>query len=58
VKQNYIFVIVSCICHCYLVKKITGGITLKTTRIYVDNKSTIALVKNLVHHEHSKHKTH
>ena len=27
----------------------------KATRIFVDNKSAIALAKNLVHHERSKH---
>jgi hypothetical protein len=27
----------------------------KATRIFVDNKSVIALAKNPVHHKHSKH---
>jgi hypothetical protein len=48
----------SCICHSLWLHKLLKEMNFsqkKATNIRVDNKSAIELVKNLVHHERSKH---
>ena len=48
----------SCVCHAIWLRKLMEDLQQKqseATRIFVDNKSAIALAKNPVHHERSKH---
>ncbi|KAK2967848.1 hypothetical protein RJ640_017226 [Escallonia rubra] len=48
----------SCVCHAIWLRKLLEELQQKqedATKIYIDNKSAIALAKNPVHHERSKH---
>ena len=48
----------SCVCHVIWLRKLMKDLQQKhnkATQIFVDNKSTIALAKNLVHYERLKH---
>ncbi|PKI72006.1 hypothetical protein CRG98_007622 [Punica granatum] len=48
----------SCVCHAIWLRRLFRELKLQqegATNIYVDNKSAIALAKNLVHHECLKH---
>jgi len=48
----------ACVCHAIWLRRLLERMTLKqeeATKIYIDNKSAIALAKNPVHHERSKH---
>jgi hypothetical protein len=48
----------SCVCHAIWLRKLMEDLQQKqseATKIFVDNKSAIALAKNPVHHERSKH---
>jgi anthranilate/para-aminobenzoate synthase component I len=56
-EAEYI-VAASCVCHAIWLRKLMEDLQQKqskATRIFVDNKSAIALAKNPVHHERSKH---
>ncbi|PKU70954.1 Retrovirus-related Pol polyprotein from transposon TNT 1-94 [Dendrobium catenatum] len=48
----------SCVCHAIWLRKLLkeiGYSQVETTKIYVDNKSAIALSKNPVYHKRNKH---
>ncbi|KAK2988263.1 hypothetical protein RJ640_003134 [Escallonia rubra] len=48
----------SCVCHAIWLRKLLEELQQKqedATKIYIDNKSAIALAKNPIHHERSKH---
>jgi hypothetical protein len=56
-EAEYI-IVTSCVCHAIWLRKLMEDLQQKlskATRIFVDNKSAIALTKNPVHHERSKH---
>jgi hypothetical protein len=55
-EAEYI-VVASCVCHAIWLRKLMEDLQKqsKATRIFIDNKSSIVLAKNLVHHERSKH---
>ncbi|KAG6536230.1 hypothetical protein ZIOFF_001281 [Zingiber officinale] len=56
-ETEYI-VAASCVCHAIWLKRLLQDLKLQQeapTKIYLDNKSAIALAKNPVHHERSEH---
>ena len=56
-EAEYVFA-ASCVCHAIWLRRLLKMIQVpqeKATSIYVDNKSAIALAKNPVFHDRSKH---